>query len=1005
MVAASLSAAWGQTGKPKVAAITNVASYATAAISPGEMVVIFGSGMGPAQVTTAQLDSQGKVSNSLSQVQVLFDGAAAPLIYVSASQISAMVPYGLGGKSTTQIQVVYQGASSDPVQKTVAASAPGIFTADSSGIGQAAMTNADGSYNATATPAAPGSYVTFYLTGEGQTTPPGSDGNIATSTANVALPVTVQIAGRTVQLLYAGSAPGNVNGFAQINAVIPADMQYGGNLPLAVQIGGVSSQAGVTLAVSGPPAPVPGAPQNLAASVNSNGQVVLTWTPADSLATRFHIERQMAGSAFTEIDVLQAAASTFTDSNVTAGATYLYRVRAEDDYGFSPYSAVVSVTVPVAQLLPLPPSNLQAVAVNQTQINLTWNATNTNATRFHIERKTGPAGTYAEITTVPGTAVSYQDTTVQPNTAYTYRIRSEGTSGALSAYSSETSATTPALPLPPAPTLQGTATSSSQIHLSWSTTATGIILFSVERRTTSGAYSQIGQPSATSTVFDDSGLSGSTTYFYRMRVETNAGFSAYSNEVSVTTLQALPAAPTNLQATAISTSQVNLTWTNNAPDATAIRVEYQPAGSASFTDTGAAATLASTAVTNLQPNTAYSFRVRAQNAAGYSTYSNTSVATTLQALPAAPTNLQATAFSSNQLNLTWTNNAPNATAIRVESEVAGASSFTDIGAAASLTSTGITNLQPNTTYNFRVRAQSAAGYSAYSNVLTATAPTTVFLIHGIGQGAQNMLSLKGTLLSPGGIDKSRFVVNATYDYSSCAANTFCSSSCTISNGGNLLATTILANTVPGSNIIIVGYSLGGLIARDMLVNNYQGVTTSRHVKALLTLGTPNLGYPYGSLDSLGLLGAAALGFEICPALMQQMASDFRAQQSTRTVLLSPYLSTLVNQWGNINFNSSVGNWLAISGGYCKSPIRTGDLTNSVGCPDYNPVSDGVVCDQSARNVLNASNGPTQTAYFDGYAHTNVAILCGFTDNAPQLDSPMAGDVLSQQLWSTINGIR
>jgi len=52
------------------------------------------------------------------------------------------------------------------------------------------------------------------------------------------------------------------------------------------------------------------------------------------------------------------------------------------------------------------------------------------------------------------------------------------------------------------------------------------------------------------------------------------GFLAYSNEVTVTTLQALPAAPTNLQATAISSSQVNMTWTNNAPDATAIRVEY-----------------------------------------------------------------------------------------------------------------------------------------------------------------------------------------------------------------------------------------------------------------------------------------------------------------------------------------------------------------------------------------------------------------------------------------------
>src|ERR1017187_2680749 len=571
LAAASPDTAWGQTAKPAVTAVANVASYANGPISPGEMVVIFGSGMGPPSVVGFQLDQQGRIANTLSQVQVLFDGSPAPLIYVSAKQISAMVPYGITGKASTQIQVVYQGSTSDSFQKPIAPSAPGIFTADSSDQGQAAMTNADGSYNTSSNPAAPGSYVTFYLTGEGQTNPSGSDGNIATSTANVGLPITVQIAGRTAQLLYAGSAPGNVNGFAQINAVISADLQYGGNLPLVVQVGGVFSQSGVTLAVSGPPAPIPGTPQSVSSS-SASGQIVLTWTAADGLAARFHVERQIVGAeAFTAIAVVPVPASTFTDTGATAGVSYQYRVRAENEYGFSAYSAVTTATVPAATLAP--PSNVQATPASQTQINLTWSTANTNATKFHSERKSGAAGAYAEITAVPGAATSYQDTAVQPNTTYTYRMKSEGATGALSSYSGETSATPPALPLPPAPALQGTATSSSQIHLSWTTTATGIVLFSVERRTTTGGYSQISQPAATSALFDDSGLTGLTTYLYRMRVQTGAGFSPYSNEVTVTTLQALPAAPTNLQATAISSSQVNLTWTNNAPDATVIRVE------------------------------------------------------------------------------------------------------------------------------------------------------------------------------------------------------------------------------------------------------------------------------------------------------------------------------------------------------------------------------------------------------------------------------------------------
>src|ERR1035437_4290458 len=167
--------AFGQGSKPVISGVGNVASYASGSISPGEMVVIFGSGMGPSSVVLSQLDQQGRIANTLSQVQVLFDENPAPLIYDSAKQISEMVPYGLAGKTSTQIQVVYQGNTSDSFQKPIAPSAPGLFTADSSGQGQVAMANSDGSYNAASNPAIPGSYVTFYLTGEGQTNPLGSD--------------------------------------------------------------------------------------------------------------------------------------------------------------------------------------------------------------------------------------------------------------------------------------------------------------------------------------------------------------------------------------------------------------------------------------------------------------------------------------------------------------------------------------------------------------------------------------------------------------------------------------------------------------------------------------------------------------------------------------------------------------------------------------------------------------------------------------------------------------
>lgn len=893
----------GQTAKPTVNAVTNVASYANGPISPGEMVVIFGSGMGPSTLAGLQLDEQGRVANTLSQVQVLFDGTATPLIYVSDKQVAAMVPYGLAGKSTTLVQVAYHGVLSDPLQKPVASAAPGIFTADASGTGQVAMTNSDGSYNSPTHPADSGTWVTFYLTGEGQTDPPGSDGTVAASIANVVLPVTVRIAGRTAHLLYAGSAPGNVNGFAQINAVIPPDLQYGGNLPLTVEIGGVSSQTGVTLAVSGPPAPIPGAPQNLTASVNSSGQVVLTWTPADSFAARFHIDRQIAGAGFSEIALIQASATTFTDPNTTAGTTYQYRVRAENDYGLSAYSAVVSATVLAAQLLP--PSNVQAAAVSQTQVNLTWSAANTNATRFHIERKTGAAGTYAEITAVPGTSVSYQDTTVVANTAYTYRVRSEGSSG-FSVYSAESSATTPALPLPPAPVLQGTASSPLQIHLSWTSTATSVIRFRIERRTTTGVYAEISQPIGTSTSFDDSGLSASTTYLYRMRVETGAGISPYSNEVTVVTLQVPPAPPTNLQATAISSSQINLTWTNNAPDATAIRVESEPAGSSSFTDIGAAATYTAAYITNLQPNTSYSFRVRAQNTAGYSTYSNVATVTTLPI------------------------------------------------------------------------------------------PKTVFLIHGLNQGPTDMRSLATNLAASYGLSAGRFKIDYGFDFSDCADATlaFCSSNCTISGGAQRLAQYIV-NANPPGDIVLVGFSMGGLIARDLIVNN-RIILNGRKIH-LVTIAAPNLGYPYVATDSL----------VFCSALVSAMYGDWRVQPNT--VVLSNYLLSTTNQWSASGFPGTGRTWFAASGRACNIPTRLGE-----GCRDQNPYSDGVVCQDSAAYNISTATGTSPNfawsdpngVYVHSYSGLTSLILCNTSDQTRYLPlwNPPPTGALFTTLTAILNGL-
>jgi uncharacterized protein (TIGR03437 family) len=125
-----------------------------------------------------------------------------------------------------------------------------LFTSDLSGKGQGAILNQDYSVNTEAHPAAKGSVVMIYGEGGGQTDPPGIDGTVTGNilATLVTTPVTVEIGGIQAEVLFAGAAPGLVNGVMQINARIPGGVPSG-NVPVIVTVGSVSSQAGVTVAV------------------------------------------------------------------------------------------------------------------------------------------------------------------------------------------------------------------------------------------------------------------------------------------------------------------------------------------------------------------------------------------------------------------------------------------------------------------------------------------------------------------------------------------------------------------------------------------------------------------------------------------------------------------------------------------------------------------------------------------------------------------------------------
>jgi uncharacterized protein (TIGR03437 family) len=234
-----------------LAGVVNGATFQSGPLAPGEIVSLFGSAIGPPTPAFLTLTNPRLVSNSLEGVHVYFDGVPTPLLYASSGQVNVVVPYGIGGKSTTELQLEYLGALSNPVTLQVAATAPGIFSIDGSGVGQGAILNTrDGSVNSPAKPAARGDWVSIFATGAGVTTPSSVDGLVASPPLPAPnAQVSVTMGGLPCQVDFVGAAPGLVSGVLQINAQVPAGLAPGSAVPIQVRIGTANSSAAVTLAV------------------------------------------------------------------------------------------------------------------------------------------------------------------------------------------------------------------------------------------------------------------------------------------------------------------------------------------------------------------------------------------------------------------------------------------------------------------------------------------------------------------------------------------------------------------------------------------------------------------------------------------------------------------------------------------------------------------------------------------------------------------------------------
>ncbi len=357
----------------------------------------------------------------------------------------------------------------------------------------------------------------------------------------------------------------------------------------------------------------PSVPGGLAGSAASQTVVNLTWNVSTDNTTVNGYKIFRNG-----VQIGTSIAPSYTDSGCAAGTTYSYRVSSYDSVGNnSAQCTAINVSTPGGDTqAPSVPTNLAATAVSGTQINLTWTAStdNVGVTGYKVYRGGVQIGTSA--------TASYNDTTCSSYTTYTYTVAAYDAANNTSAQSASAQATTWDATAPSVPTnLAGNAVSATQVNLTWtaSTDNVGVTGYKVFR----GGV-QIGTSATAS--YNDTTCSSGQTYSYQVSAyDARSNESAKCTAINVTTPDGIaPSTPTNLTATSISQTQINLAWTASTDNVAVTGYKIFRGGQ----QIGTSAT-ASYADTTCSSYTTYTYQVSAYDAAGNNSgLSNSAQATT-----------------------------------------------------------------------------------------------------------------------------------------------------------------------------------------------------------------------------------------------------------------------------------------------------------------------------------------------------------------------------------------
>jgi fibronectin type 3 domain-containing protein len=457
--------------------------------------------------------------------------------------------------------------------------------------------------------------------------------------------------------------------------------------------------------------PLPPAPQNLRATPG-DGQVILTWdeTAPDDWYWVYQRDVTAGETEFTRLPIPISQGTTMPAGYLTNTHVYEFKVSAIGSGAEGPASAPVQATPNVP--LPGKPTGLTATANPDGTITLNWSTPTANVYHWIYQRDVTAGAAWQKLPYPLTEGTSFTANYLIHGHTYEFKVAANNTAG--DGPTSDVATAVCRYSPPPAPTgLRGSTDGDGAIDLNWNAVAPGLYYWVYYRDVTAGeAFIKSGYPT-NQTSASWGMLKNGHVYEFKVTAENSGGEGPASSTIRVTAYGGLPAAPTNLSATA-GDGRVTLRWTASTTSNVYYWIEYRPSGGTWQRLPSPLSTCCTFNVDFLNNGTTYDFRVRATNVSGDSSASNVASARPMPPIPAAPSGLTASA-GDGKVTLQWSASSTSNVYYWIEYRAAGGSWQRLKYPVSTCCTFTVGYLLNGTTYDFR----DLSGDSAASNTATA----------------------------------------------------------------------------------------------------------------------------------------------------------------------------------------------------------------------------------------------------------------------------------------------